>query len=93
MSLLCLSSFQREGPCVTPCGLFAVGRGGSITGALGNANGRVTCDRVIGFIGNCEDVPIVNGFGGNAGCIGGGVTECGAVGVNISKISALTRGN
>ena len=28
ISLLCLSSFQGEGPSVTPCGLFARDRGG-----------------------------------------------------------------
>ena len=28
ISLLCLSSFEREGSSVTPCGLFARGRGG-----------------------------------------------------------------
>ena len=32
---------------------------------------------------------IVDGFGGDAGCISGGVTECGAVGMDISKMSAL----
>ena len=32
---------------------------------------------MIGFIGNCEDEPIVNGFGGNAGCIGDSGTGCG----------------
>ena len=92
ISLLCLSPFQGKDASVYFCALFARGRGGSIMGTLGNASRRVTCDRVLGFTDSCEDVLIVNGFGGKAGCIGGGVTECGAVGVNMSKISALTLG-
>ena len=77
MSLSCLSAFQGEGDSVYFCGLSAEGRGGKHTGALGNANGRVTCDRGMCFTGNCEDVPMANGFCGKAGCIGASGTGCG----------------
>ena len=63
---------------------------------MGNASGCVICGREIGFIGDWEDVPIIDGFGCNAGCIGDSGTgsggNAGAVGVNISKMSALLCG-
>ena len=63
------------------------------------------------FTGNCEEVPMVNGLGGevgcpgvngigcgidggggNGGCTGDGGTWCVAMGVDISKMSALLIG-
>jgi hypothetical protein len=78
---------------------------------LGNANGRVTCGRVMCFTCNCKEVPMVNGLGGeagctgvsgigcgidggggNGGCTGDGGTWCVAMGVDMSKMSALLIG-